>query len=493
MPEIVFDGGLDPVRDSRSEAVLDPVRNGEPGAAFGSGHFDPGEFVVIGDRHGALTLGAAVLGARGIRTYQDPLLGERALARNAERLGLSGVYAAHDALDESLLSGARTVLLQLPRGLDALDEIAWSIARWAAPDVRVHAGGRVKHMTRAQNEVLARYFGEVSAGLGRRKSRVLTAREARDPGPAPFPRWGADPDLPFRVAAYGATFGGPTLDHGSRLLLSTLERDPARGPSAPDTPAPADSAPVATFPASAVPTASAAASPPSAADTAAPAAPVTHSGASGRRKWSVSEGGSSRLRLPDGGGEREQHGAGVGAAVGVGGRRGPGAGAGAGAAVGAEVNAKTEARAGARTPTRIVDLGCGNGVLAVWAALAFPRARVIATDQSAAAVAATRLTAEAAGVLDRVDIHRADALEAVPDGWADLILLNPPFHTGATVHAGVAHRLIRACGRALGPGGELRLVFNSHLRYRPIVERSVGPARELARDRTFTVLSAIHR
>jgi 16S rRNA (guanine1207-N2)-methyltransferase len=93
-------------------------------------------------------------------------------------------------------------------------------------------------------------------------------------------------------------------------------------------------------------------------------------------------------------------------------------------------------------------------------------------------------------VADRIEIHRADALEAVPDGWAELILLNPPFHSGAAVHAGVAHRLIRACRRALAPGGELRIVFNSHLQYRPLVEREIGPSRQIARDRTFTVLSA---
>ena len=340
----------------------------------------PGELVVIGDRHGALALGAAaLLGARGIRVHQDPLLGERALARNAERLGLASEVSWH-ALDggtESggLLEGARVVLMQLPRGLDALDEIAAAVARSADPAVRVFAGGRVKHMTRAMNDVLGRHFSSVSAGLGRRKSRVLTASGPLPSTSARFPRWGADPDLPFRVAAFGATFGGATLDHGSRLLLAGLD-----GP--------------------------------------------------------------------------------------------------AGIATGAR---------------RIVDLGCGNGVLAVSAALARPAAAVIATDQSAAAVAATRLTAEAAGVADRVEVHRADALEAVEDDWAELILLNPPFHTGATVHAGVAHRLIRACSRALAPGGELRLVFNSHLRYRPLVEREIGPVREIARDRTFTVLAATAR
>jgi 16S rRNA (guanine1207-N2)-methyltransferase len=73
------------------------------------------------------------------------------------------------------------------------------------------------------------------------------------------------------------------------------------------------------------------------------------------------------------------------------------------------------------------------------------------------------------------------------------MLLNPPFHSGATVHAGVAYRLIEACVPALAPGGELRIVYNSHLGYRSFVERVIGPTRQIARDRTFTVLSAIRR
>ncbi|MGD9607527.1 MAG: class I SAM-dependent methyltransferase, partial [Leucobacter sp.] len=342
-----------------------------------TGALDPGALVTIGDRHGALTLGAiAVLGAREVRVFQDPLLGERALAANAARLGLDDGAYENRPLGASLLTGAKLVLLQLPRSLAELDEIAQAVAQWASPDVVLLAGGRIKHMTRAMNEVLGRSFGEVSAGLAQRKSRVLTARaprSAEDLGEPRFPVWGRDPELSFAVAAFGATFGGATLDHGSRLLLRGLDES----------------------------------------------------------GWPAA--------------------------------------------------------------ARIVDLGCGNGALAVSAALARPGAGVIATDQSAGAVAATRLTAEAAGVADRVDTRRADATEAVPDGWAELILLNPPFHSGAAVHAGVAHRLIRSCSRALAPGGELRLVFNSHLGYRPLVERAIGPTRQIVRDRTFTVLSAIRR
>ena len=333
--------------------------------------------VILGDRHGALTLGAIkALGASAVRVHQDPLLSERALDANAARLDLASHYEKHE-LGESLLSGARLVLLQLPKSLAELEEISFNIARYADTDVTVLAGGRDKHMSRGMNETLAKHFAEVSAGRGWRKARVLTARRPKDTealGDPTFPTHAGDRDVPFQLYAFGATFGGATLDHGSRLLLSTLRSQP----------------------------------------------PAT-------------------------------------------------------------------------TPAKVVDIGCGNGVLAVAAALTFADARVIASDQSAAAVASTRLTAEAAGVADRVEVQRADASEAVPEGWADLVLLNPPFHTGSTVHAGVGQRLIRSTAAALAHGGELRLVYNSHLPYRALIEREIGPSRQIARDRTFTVLAATKR
>ena len=56
--------------------------------------------------------------------------------------------------------------------------------------------------------------------------------------------------------------------------------------------------------------------------------------------------------------------------------------------------------------------------------------------------ARTRASAAANGVADRVDAQQLDGLEGVPDASARLILLNPPFHLGATVHTGIAERLI---------------------------------------------------
>ena len=353
-----------------------------------------GELVVIGDTYGALTLGASAKhGARDIRVHQDPLTGERALAANAATLGLTGAYRSLDLVPE-LVSGARVVLLRLPRSLDALAEIAQLIAGQASKDVTVYAGGMVKHLTKAMNEVLLNSFATVRPGLARQKARVLAvsgAAATTDPAATTVPAATTDPaattvpatdgrtewprreyhaDLGLWVCAHGAAFAGTSIDIGTRFLLAALD--------------------------------------------------------------------------------------------------------------GAKPNAQSA-----------IDLGCGTGVIAASLALARPAIRVIASDQSSAAVASARETALANGVADRIVVVRDDALSTQPDASAELIVLNPPFHIGAAVHTGAALRLFEDAARALAPGGELWVVWNSHLGYRGALDRIVGPTRQVARNAKFTVTASV--
>jgi len=55
------------------------------------------------------------------------------------------------------------------------------------------------------------------------------------------------------------------------------------------------------------------------------------------------------------------------------------------------------------------------------------------------------------------------------------------------VHAGAGLKLFEAAARVLAPGGELWTVYNSHLQYRPALERYVGPTVEEGRNPKFTV------
>ena len=184
----------------------------------------PGELAVVDDTYGALTLGAvARYGARDVRVAQDLLVGELALARNAERTSLTGAYRSIP-LGPDLADGARAVLVKAPKALDALREIAETVAATAADDVVLHVGGRVKHMTHAMNDVLRESFTDVSATLARQKSRVLVARGPRRGRPSSFPRSEHHPDLGLTVCAHGAAFAGSRVDVGTRMVLGVLDR-----------------------------------------------------------------------------------------------------------------------------------------------------------------------------------------------------------------------------------------------------------------------------
>lgn len=226
-----------------------------------SAHIRPGStLAVIGDRYGALTLGAlAVLEPGTLRVHQDLITGERALQLNAAALAsahpvavLSAAArqeATHDdggapfppgfqqvPLGPALLAGAETVLMQLPKTLAELDEAAAAVAQYAAPGAVLLAGGRVKHMSLGMNAVLARHFETVQPQHARQKSRVLVATGPRRDGEAGrdgdagrFPAVEHLAELDLDVAAHGAVFAGAKLDIGTRFLLTFLpDMKPAR-------------------------------------------------------------------------------------------------------------------------------------------------------------------------------------------------------------------------------------------------------------------------
>ncbi len=137
----------------------------------------------------------------------------------------------------------------------------------------------------------------------------------------------------------------------------------------------------------------------------------------------------------------------------------------------------------------VVDLGCGTGVLATALARSRPGARVLASDESRDAVRSAQATVQANGV--DVEVVRDLGLSRQPEASADLVVLNPPFHSGAAVAERAAHPLFAEAARVLRPGGELWCVWNSHLDHRGALRRLVGPTRQVARDRSFTVTATV--
>ncbi|MEN3120851.1 methyltransferase [Janibacter sp. LM] len=178
------------------------------------GDLPSGRVAVVGDDHGALTSAVAGLAGGDVVAHSDSIVSE-------QRVAAAGGTVVPDLAEA--LTGARLVVLRLPGSLDALDEIARTAAVVGADDVRVVAGGRVKHMTRSMNEVLAASFTDVTASLGRQKSRVLHASGARAVEQT-WPRSRHHDDLDLTVHAHGAVFAGTRLDAGTALLVGQLDR-----------------------------------------------------------------------------------------------------------------------------------------------------------------------------------------------------------------------------------------------------------------------------
>ncbi|WP_328725794.1 methyltransferase [Streptomyces sp. NBC_00259] len=147
-----------------------------------------------------------------------------------------------------------------------------------------------------------------------------------------------------------------------------------------------------------------------------------------------------------------------------------------------------------RGPLRVVDLGCGNGVVGTAMAVANPDAEVVFTDESFQAVASAEATfRENAGPAAKAGFLVGDALSGVERESVDLVLNNPPFHTHRALTDSTSWRMFSGSRRALRPGGELWVIGNRHLGYHVKLRRLFGNCETVASNPKFVVLRAVKR
>ncbi|MEU3411708.1 methyltransferase [Streptomyces sp. NPDC006658] len=142
---------------------------------------------------------------------------------------------------------------------------------------------------------------------------------------------------------------------------------------------------------------------------------------------------------------------------------------------------------------RVVDLGCGNGVVGTAVALADPTAEVLFVDESFQAVASAEATYKANGVPGHAEFRVGDGLAGVASGSVDLVLNNPPFHSHQATTDATAWRMFTGAKRALRPGGELWVIGNRHLGYHVKLKRLFGSSETVASDPKFVVLRAVRK
>ena len=138
---------------------------------------------------------------------------------------------------------------------------------------------------------------------------------------------------------------------------------------------------------------------------------------------------------------------------------------------------------------KVLDIGCGSGVLATVMAQISPRIRLWLCDVHAAAIEASKLTL-AANELEG-EVFASNVFSDVT-GRFDMIISNPPFHDGLQTSLDAANTLIRGALKHLNSGGELRIVANAFLPYPQILDETFGNHEVLAQTGRFKVYRAVY-
>lgn len=135
---------------------------------------------------------------------------------------------------------------------------------------------------------------------------------------------------------------------------------------------------------------------------------------------------------------------------------------------------------------KVADLGAGWGFLA---AEILKRPGVKKLDLVEAE--ADALDCARVNISDpRARFHWADATSWRPETLLDVVVMNPPFHTGREADPSLGAAFIRAARRMLAPSGELWLVANRHLPYDAVLSECFLEVRDVVTDSGFRVIQA---
>ncbi|MFC3033434.1 methyltransferase [Pseudoalteromonas fenneropenaei] len=145
-----------------------------------------------------------------------------------------------------------------------------------------------------------------------------------------------------------------------------------------------------------------------------------------------------------------------------------------------------------KKPLKVIDLGCGNGVIGLSVLAAMPNAKVTFVDESAMAVASAHdnVTTNLAERIADCEFKQNDCLQGFASHSADLVLCNPPFHQAQAITDHIAWQMFVEAKRTLKVGGELRIVGNRHLGYEEKLKRLFNNCRLIGSNNKFVVLSA---
>lgn len=136
---------------------------------------------------------------------------------------------------------------------------------------------------------------------------------------------------------------------------------------------------------------------------------------------------------------------------------------------------------------RVLDFGCGAGVIGAVMKTNNPAIELELCDISALAIESARETFKVNNL--EASFTATDVYKAL-EGPYDFLISNPPFHAGLKTFYAATEDFIAQAPNYLNTDGQLIIVANSFLRYPPLIENSLGSCEIAASTNKFNIYAA---
>jgi len=132
----------------------------------------------------------------------------------------------------------------------------------------------------------------------------------------------------------------------------------------------------------------------------------------------------------------------------------------------------------------LLDFGCGAGVIASFIGTKYTGITLTLADVSALALVSAEKTLTLNAL--KGNIHATDSLSDINNQF-DVVITNPPFHQGLKTNYHATESFLSGIHQQIKTKGELIVVANSFLTYKPIMLKSFTIVNEVINQQGFTV------
>ena len=136
---------------------------------------------------------------------------------------------------------------------------------------------------------------------------------------------------------------------------------------------------------------------------------------------------------------------------------------------------------------KVLDFGCGAGVISCFIGKKYPETKLSLLDVSALALASaqeTLLLNDLSG-----EVFPSNSLSEVNEKYQHVVS-NPPFHQGVTTHYQASEDFLAGINKQLNKRGDITIVANSFLRYQAIMQKHIGNTHVITKAQGFTIYQA---